>query len=88
MKKVNSPIEACGLQAKIVHRYGINRSTVCQIFNGKKRATPKQAAMLEEFFMRRGIPLNRWDLIYGVDVEHGQTLKDYVNNKTQEEKYA
>lgn len=87
MKKTTSnPVEAHGLQSSFVHRYNVNRSTVCQIWQGKKRATPKQAAMLEEFFTRRGIPLNRWDLLYGVG--DGQSLADYVSNKSQEEKYA
>lgn len=78
-KQKGSPLEVRSLQSSISYRYGIHKSTVSQIFSGKKRSTLAQAAQLEEFFTRRGIPLNRWDLLYGV--QRGQSLADYLKQK-------
>lgn len=74
-----------GIQSLISRRCGITRSTVCSIFTGKRRATPKQAAAMEAFFISKGIPLNRWDLLYGVDVENDQSLANYLANKGADE---
>lgn len=72
-------ISVWGLQSVIAHKYHMNKATVSQIFSGRKRATVKQAAELEEFFLRRGIPINRWDLLY--NVQCGQSLVDYLKQK-------
>ena len=82
-KQKGSPLEVRSLQSSISYRYGICKSTVSQIFSGKKRATLTQAAQMEEYFTRHGIPLNRWDLLYGV--QRGQALAEYLERKTNEE---
>ena len=69
-------IEERGLRAKLSLRTHISRSTITEIFNGRRRATVKQAALLEDEFVKRGIPLNRWDLLYGV--KPGEPLELYL----------
>ena len=83
-RKRKSPLDTYGLQSSASRKCGIAKTTVCHIFNGKRRATLKQAAQLEEYFMMRGIPINRWDLLYGVNVEEEQSLSDYLEEKTTE----
>ena len=78
-----SKLSAYGIQSQIAMRTKIARTTVVAIFNGKRRATPPQAALLEQEFIRKGIPLNRWDLLYGVNVEEGETLPDYLQHKDE-----
>ena len=73
-----------GLQSRISRRTRIPRSTVCEIFQGSRRATVKQAAALEEEFVFRGIPINRWDLLYGV--QRGQTLLEYLGTRKETDK--
>ena len=82
-KSLSSGLGVCGLQSAFAYRYKVCKSTVSEIFSGRKRATVKQAADLEEFFLRRGIPINRWDLLYSV--QRGQSLADYLAQKTNEE---
>jgi hypothetical protein len=84
MKKKKNVLTEWGIQSRIARRCGICRPIIGDIFNGKRRATLKQAAQLEEYFISRGIPINRWDLLYGVDTENGQTLMDYLDNKANE----
>lgn len=68
-----------GLQSRISMRTKIKRPTLCNIFKGLRRATAKQAALLEQEFTVRCIPINRWDLLYGV--EDGQSLREYLEKK-------
>ena len=60
-------------------RTGTARSTITEIFSGKRRATLRQAEALEQEFVKRNIPLNRWDLLYGV--KDGESLKQYLQTK-------
>ena len=79
MKREAAPaIEEYGLRAKLAMRTRIARSTMTEIFSGKRRATARQAALLEAEFVKRGIPLNRWDLLYGVGA--GESLKHYLES--------
>ena len=73
-----------GIKSKISLRTRIARPTVSAIFHGKRRATPSQAEKLEAEFIRRQIPLDRWDLLYGIRVEEGQSLQDYLSRKKTE----
>lgn len=71
-----------GYQARLAYRLKLPRSTVNEIFNGKRRATLRQAAELEAEFTKRSIPLNRWDLLYGI--QEGQPLVDYLAARAAE----
>lgn len=68
-----------GHQSRIARKTGISQPSINAIFRGKRRATPKQAEKLENEFLKEGIPLNRWDLLYEIKV--GQTLEDYLSSK-------
>ena len=71
-----------GFQNKIAQRTGICRSTLCLILKGKRRATPQQAALLEAEFLKRGINITRWDMLYRH--QRGQKLLDLDTNKKPE----
>lgn len=70
-----------GIQTELARAVGMSRSTLNYIFSGKKRATPEQAAALEAEFVRRGIDINRWDLIYGLPEDGSVTLEDILSRK-------
>ena len=72
-------LKAWGLQKELSRRSGIINSTISYIFSGIRRATIPQAEKLEAEFIRLGIPLDRWDLMYGVRVskEHPESLTEY-----------
>lgn len=81
MSSVAEKMREYGIQSKIARRTKIARSLVCEIFNGTRRCTAKSAAKMEAEFAMREIPINRWDLLYGV--EDGQKLIDYVSLKVK-----
>ena len=61
-----------GFQATVARQTQLSGASLSLIFSGKRRATPEQARKLEKVFIENGIPLNRWDLLYGI--ERGETL--------------
>lgn len=65
-----------GVQAWVSRKTGICFPVINQIFKGHRRATAIQAALLEEQFLKKGIPIGRWDLLYGVKKD--QTLSEYA----------
>ena len=71
-----------GLQSKIARITGIPQPTLSLIFLGKRRATPQQAALLEAEFLKRGINITRWDMLYRH--QKGQKLLDLDANKKPE----
>lgn len=83
MNETRKRLKVWGLQRKLSRRSGIVNSTLCCIFQGKRRATIPQAEKLEAEFIRLGIPLNRWDLMYGVRVnkEHPESLAEYLERR-------
>lgn len=70
-----------GFQAIVANRTRISRASLSLIFSGKRRATLEQAQKLEKVFIENGIPLNRWDLLYGV--KRGQTLDQYLGERDE-----
>lgn len=88
MNETREQLKVWGLQKKLSRRAGIVAATVCCIFQGKKRATIPQAEKLEAEFIRLGIPLTRWDLMYGVRVskEHPESLADYLERRDKNTK--
>lgn len=88
MNETREQLKVWGLQNKMSRRCGITNSTVCHIFRGVRRATIPQAEKLEAEFIRLGIPLTRWDLMYGVRVskEHPESLADYLDRRDKNTK--
>ena len=76
-----------GLQAWLARKSGYSRTTVTMIFRGIRQCTAKQAAVLEDLFTRKNIPLNRWDLLYGYEASKTEpkTLEDYLREKLARE---
>lgn len=70
-EQVINQLKEHGVQSWVARKTGIHRTTVVQIWNGKRRATPTQAALLENLFTQKAIPLNRWDLLYAEDADGG-----------------
>lgn len=68
-----------GSQAWFSRKSGIRKEAVHAIFTGKRRATTEQAMKLEPWFAEKGVPINRWDLLYG-DIL-GKHLGDYAEEK-------
>jgi plasmid maintenance system antidote protein VapI len=52
-----------GLQARLANATGVAQSTISNIFNGKRRATPEQAIALEPLLIAEGFSITRWDLM-------------------------
>lgn len=88
MNETREQLKVWGLQKKLSRRSGIINSTICYIFQGKRRATIPQAEKLEAEFIRLGIPLTRWDLMYGVRVnkDNPESLADYLERRDKNTK--
>jgi len=76
-------INSFGLQANLARKLRVNKATISRIFNGKVRATAQQARALEQEFIRLGIPLTHWDLLF--EVKDGQSLSDYLKHRNGKE---
>jgi transcriptional regulator with XRE-family HTH domain len=81
-------LKAWGLQKELSRRSGIINSTISYIFSEIRRATIPQAEKLEAEFIRLGIPLDRWDLMYGVRVnkDNPESLADYLERRDKNTK--
>lgn len=77
-------ITARGLQAHLARKIHISRSAISEIFAGKHQPSKQTAAKLEAEFIRLGIPVTRWDLLY--ERPEGQSLADYLKSKRNAEK--
>ena len=53
-----------GLPSRIVRETGLCQPLVSNILNGNRRPTLEQAAVLEAAFIRIGLPITRWQLLY------------------------
>lgn len=80
---MQDPLRQRGFQNQCAVKTQIFRSTINLIFKGKRRATPHQAEKLEGFFLKKCIPINRWDLLYGM--KEGQDIWDYFEKKQDKE---
>ena len=83
MNKALAALNAPGLQSKLARKIGACRQTVNAVFCGRQIASRKIAAKLEDEFVKLGIPLTRWDMMY--NTKPGQSLADYLKSKTEEE---
>jgi hypothetical protein len=72
MKKQKAP---SGLQSKILRKltkkFGtterptpICQTVICQIFTGRRRATPEQAVMLEPVLNELGYAISKFDMVF------------------------
>lgn len=79
-----------GFQAWVARKTKVSRSTITAIFTGKRKCTIAQAAKLEEIFILKGIPLNRWDLLYGYEInaENPISIVDYLQKKLLNDEVA
>ncbi len=71
-------ITSWGLQSRLAKKLNVSKQTISRIFIGD-RPTSQLAEQLESEFVRLGIPINRWDLLYSRP--EGQSLKDYLKSK-------
>jgi len=76
----NLLVNAKGFQAYLARRVHVTKAAINHVFRGEIRASVDMAAKLEHEFIRIGIPLTRWDFLYGM--QPGQTLVDYVKERT------
>ena len=65
-----------GIQRYIAEYTGIDQAIVCRIMRNERRASPEQAAALEFCFIRLGLPITRWDILYGPKPD--EKLDDYI----------
>lgn len=74
-----------GFQAWLARKSGYSRATITMIFKGVRQCTAKQAAVFEDLFMRKNIPINRWDLLYGYEASKDQpvSLPEYLRTKLE-----
>lgn len=65
------PYERRGAKTRLAKYMGCSKAYVTQMFNGSRPPSLKAAAMLELYFTRTGIPVNRWDMLYGREKGEG-----------------
>lgn len=56
-----------GLQGKLCRKTGISQAVMSYIMTGRRKPTPKQAALLEPLLLKEGYPITRWDMLYCPD---------------------
>lgn len=81
MTKRRTVVLPHGIQSAIARKCGIQKSSVSYVFNGRRRATAQQAALMEGYFIQKGIPLTRWDLLYGIDTENEESIAEYLERR-------
>jgi len=72
-------LEMNGIGAYIARRCHTSSTNVCRILRGGILASPEMAAKMEEVFIELGLPLTRWDLLYGIGPE--ETLIEYARKR-------
>lgn len=72
-------LDATGAKKYISVETKIPFATITRIFAGERRATVEQAAKLEPVMIRMGLPLTRWDFLYGLKID--ENLADYAERK-------
>ena len=75
-------VSSWGLQSRIAKKLNVSKQTISRVFIGD-RPTAQLAEKLEAEFVRLGIPVTRWDLLY--ERPEGQSLADYLKNKRRAE---
>lgn len=78
-KTFTMPYSHRGGKIRMAKGLGIGVGYLSDILNGKRRASMRVALILEKYFIRTGVPMNRWDITHGV--RPGQSFEDYVNLK-------
>jgi hypothetical protein len=56
-----------GLPSRLVKETGLPQPVISNILNGVRRATVAQAELLEGAFIRLGVPITRWHMLYGFE---------------------
>lgn len=78
--QIPMPYERRGGRARLAKYLGISDSYLSEILNGKKGVSKKLTLKFEAYFARTGIPMNRWDLLFGM--RKGETFKEYLQRKS------
>jgi len=79
-KPFRMPYNYRGGRKRLANGLGIGVGYLSDILNGNRRASMRVALLLETYFARTGVPMNRWDILHGVKIGM-QTFEDYVNLK-------
>ena len=74
-KKKPIALELRGMLSEVARQSRISMPTLSKIIHGDRRATPEQAARLEGVLIELGLPVTRWDLLYGTQ---GKDLIEYA----------
>lgn len=69
-----------GLQKRLCAASGISSCRMSQLFHGKYRPTPRQAAVLEPLLLQEGYSITRWDMLYCPD---GTPLLDAARERLE-----
>jgi len=72
-------LEMNGIGAYIARRCHTSPTNVCRILRGGILASPFMAAKMEEVFIELGLPLTRWDLLYGIGPD--ESLIEYARKR-------
>jgi len=83
IKPIKHRITDWGLQAKVSRMTKIHPVVINFIFNGKRRATLQQAEKLEDAFIRLSLPINRFDLLYGIEIGE-ENIYEYLRHRHEE----
>jgi len=78
------PYERRGAKARLAQYIGVSRAYITQMFNGSRPPSLDAAAKLEVYFIRVGIPVTRWDMLYGR--EKGEGIDHLVRRVIEEKK--
>ena len=73
------PFERRGAVQKIADHLGVTHGYVSNILSGRRRPSRDMAVKWEYYFLRTGVPITRWDLLYGR--AKGESLSDYINRR-------
>ena len=76
-------IDTFGLQTRLARKLKVSRQTMNGFFTGKHTPTAKMAEQLETEFNKLGIPITRWDLLWGN--KDRLPLADYLKTKQAQE---
>jgi len=78
------PYERKGAKTRLAKYIGCSKAYVTQMFNGSRPPSLDAAAKLEVYFIRVGIPVTRWDMLYGR--EKGEGIDHLVRRVIEEKK--
>lgn len=82
-RKFRMPYHYYGGVTELADKFRMGRVYLSKILTGDRPCPLWLAAKLEEYFIEHGIPMNRWDILYGV--KRNQSFEDYVIQKLSQQ---